>query len=95
MVNFNEKQPTSEVVEQKQLIAKRVPPGDRWSLTDEPNVVHASLTETLEAYFQKTRFNKAFYLDPIGSALYAVDRVEVEIQPEPIKTFDFYGDGYE
>ena len=84
-----------ETVEQKQLIAKRVPPGDRWALTDEPGVVHSTLTETLEAYFQKTKFNKAFYLDPIGSALYAVDRVEVEIKPEPIKTFDFYGDGYQ
>ena len=84
-----------ETVEQKQLIAKRVPPGDRWALVDEPNVTHPTLTETLEAYFQKTRFNAAFYLDPIGSALYSVDRVEVEIKPEPIKTFAFYGDGYE
>jgi hypothetical protein len=84
-----------ETVEQKQLIAKRVPPGDRWALVDEPNTVHPTLTETLEAYFKKTRFNAAFYLDPIGSALYAVDRVEVEIKPEPIKTFNFYGDGYE
>ena len=84
-----------ETVEQKQHIAKRVPPGDRWALVDEPNVTHPTLTETLEAYFKKTRFNAAFYLDPIGSALYSVDRVEVEIKPEPIKTFDFYGDGYE
>ena len=84
-----------ETVEQKQLIAKRVPPGDRWALIDEPNVVYPTLTETLEAYFKKTKFNKAFYLDPIGSALYSVDRVEVEIKPEPIKTFDFYGDGYQ
>lgn len=84
-----------ETVEQKQLIAKRVPPGDRWSLVDEPNVVHPTLTETLEAYFKKTQFNAAFYLDPIGSALYAVDRVKIEIKPEPIKTFDFYGDGYQ
>ena len=83
-----------ETVEQKQLIAKRVPPGDRWALDDEPSKVYDTLTDTLEAYFQKTKFNKAFYLDPIGSALYSVDRVEVEIKPEPIKTFDFYGDGY-
>ena len=48
-----------ETVEQKQLIAKRVPPGDRWSL------------------------------------VYAVERTEIEITPEPIKTFDFYGDGYQ
>ena len=46
-------------------------------------------------YFQKTKFNKAFYLDPIGGALYSVDRVEIEKEPEPIKTFDFYGDGYQ
>ena len=83
-----------ETVEQKQLIAKRVPPGDRWALVDESNVVHPTLTETLEAYFKKTQFNAAFYLDPLGSALYAVERTEVEIKPEPIKTFDFYGDGY-
>ena len=84
-----------ETVEQKQLIAKRVPPGDRWALTNDPNTVISSLTETLEKYFQKTKFNKAFYLDPIGGALYAVDRVEIEKEPEPIKTFDFYGDGYQ
>ena len=76
-----------ETVEQKQLIAKRVPPGDRWALTNDPNTVISSLTETLEKYFQKTKFNKAFYLDPIGGALYSVDRVEIEKEPEPIKTF--------
>jgi len=69
-----------QTVENKQLIAQRVPP---------------SLTDTLETYFQKTKFNAAFYLDPLGGALYAVERTEVEIQPEPIKTFDFYGDGYQ
>ncbi len=84
-----------ETIEQKQLIAKRVPPGDRWALNDEPNNIYTTLTETLEAFFQKTQFNKAFYLDPIGGALYSVDRVEMEIKPEPIKTFDFYGDGYQ
>ena len=84
-----------ETVEQKQLIAKRVPPGDRWSLVADPSsTTYESLTDTLEAYFKKTQFNAAFYLDPIGSALYAVKRTEVEIKPKPIKTFDFYGDGY-
>jgi len=83
-----------ETVEQKQLIAKRVPPGDRWALVDEPSVVHSTLTETLEAYFKKTQLNAAFYLDPIGNALYSVARVDVEIKPEPIKTVDFYGEGY-
>ena len=84
-----------QTVENKQLIADRVPPGDRWALTADPSRgVYESLTDTLEAYFQKTQFNAAFYLDPIGGKLFAVQREEVEIQPEPIKTFDFYGDSY-
>jgi hypothetical protein len=80
-----------ETVEQKQLIAKRVPPGDRWSLLSD-EIIYESLTDTLEAYFQKTKFNKAFYLDPIGSALYSVDRVEVEVEQEPVKEYSFYGE---
>ena len=85
-----------QTVENKQLIAKRVPPGDRWSLVADPSsTVHESLTDTLESYFKQTQFNAAFYLDPLGGALYAVERTEVEIKPEPIKTFDFYGDGYQ
>ena len=84
-----------QTVENKQLIADRVPPGDRWALIADPSkVVYESITEALEAYFQQTRFNAAFYLDPLGGKLYAVKREEVEIEPEPIKTFDFYGDNY-
>ena len=85
-----------QTIENKQLIADRVPPGDRWALTADPSkVVYESITEALEAYFQQTRFNAAFYLDPLGGKLYAVKREEVEIEPEPIKTFDFYGDNYQ
>ena len=82
-----------QTVENKQLIAERVPPGDRWALTADPSkATHESLTDTLEAYFQQTQFNAAFYLDPIGGKLYAVSREEVEIEPEPIKEFSFYGE---
>lgn len=82
-----------QTVEQKQLIAERVPPGDRWALTADPSKkVYESLTESLEAYFQQTQFNAAFYLDPLGGKLYAVKREEVEIKPEPIKEFSFYGE---
>tara|TARA_R110001592_G_scaffold9844_1_gene51758 strand:+ start:2608 stop:2874 length:267 start_codon:yes stop_codon:yes gene_type:complete len=84
-----------ETIEQKQLIAKRVPPGDRWALSNEPNNILPSLTEALEEYFKQTKFNAAFYLDPLGGVLYAVDRIEVKKEPEPIQTFDFYGDNYQ
>ena len=37
------------------LIARRSPPGDNWILIDDvTKTVHRSLTETLEAYFQKS-----------------------------------------
>ena len=82
-----------QTIEQKQLIAERVPPGDRWALTADPSKkVYESLTESLEAYFQQTQFNAAFYLDPLGGKLYAVKREEVKIEPEPIKEFSFYGE---
>jgi len=82
-----------QTVENKQLIADRVPPGDRWALTADPSrKIYESLTDSLEAYFQQTQFNAAFYLDPIGGKLYAVSREEVEIEPEPIKEFSFYGE---
>ena len=82
-----------QTIEQKQLIADRVPPGDRWALTADPSkAVYESLTDTLEAFFQKTQFNAAFYLDPIGGKLYSVKRQEVEIEPEPVKEFSFYGE---
>ena len=82
-----------QTVENKKLIAERVPPGDRWTLTADPSkVIHESLTDSLEAYFQQTQFNAAFYLDPIGGKLFAVSREEVEIEPEPIKEFSFYGE---
>tara|TARA_R110001599_G_scaffold141621_1_gene321994 strand:+ start:407 stop:679 length:273 start_codon:yes stop_codon:yes gene_type:complete len=81
-----------ETIEQKQLIAKRVPPGDRWALVGDSSKVYDTLTDTLEAYFQETRFNAAFYLDPIGNSLYSVARIEVEKAAEPIKEFSFYGE---
>jgi hypothetical protein len=34
-------------------IAQRVPPGDKWQLNND-TFVHKSLTDTLEAYYQKT-----------------------------------------
>jgi hypothetical protein len=43
----------TEVIEKTIEIAKRVPPGDRWQLKGEKEIKE-SLTETLEAYFQKT-----------------------------------------
>lgn len=81
-----------EQVEKNILIAKRVPPGDRWSLLNEDKI-HSSLTETLEAYFQETQTKCEFRLAPLKGELYMITTEEVApIAPPPPKKFNIYGD---
>ena len=80
-----------EITEKNILIAKRVPPGDSWTLVnDEKKTVHKSLTETLEAYFQVSQKQCEFRLAPLKGELYMITTEEVT--PEPPKRFNIYGD---
>jgi hypothetical protein len=81
-----------EIKEELELIATRVPPGDRWSLVGDKTKVYSSITDTLEAYFQLTRRACEYKLSPLKSELYAIHSQEVEIAPEPPKRYDIYGD---
>ncbi len=82
-----------EKIEKNILIAKRVPPGDRFVLIDEPENIHNSLTETLEAYFQKTQVKCEFRLAPLKGELYMITTEEVAPPPPPpAKKFNIYGD---
>jgi len=76
-------------IEVYKLIAKRVPPGDRWQLLDEEKV-YSSLTETLEAYFAKVQKAYDFKLSPLKGEIYIITN-EMVI-PEPPKKFNIYGD---
>jgi hypothetical protein len=78
-----------EQVEKNVLIAKRVPPGDRYSLLNEDKVYN-SLTETLEAYFKKSGIGCDFRLSPLKGELYMISTEE--ITPELPKKFNIYGD---
>ena len=77
----------TELVDNFILIARRVPPGDRWRLvSEEPDgVVHTTLTDALEAYMRKSGFKGDYKLAPMKSELYAIATEEIEIKPEPIK----------
>lgn len=87
------KMPEKKVTEQSELIAIRVPPGDRWTLkNDSRKVIHNSLTDALESYFTETKFRGDYRLAPMDSKLYAIKMVEEEVIPEPPKTFNIYGD---
>ncbi len=83
-----------KTVEQNELIATRVPPGDKWMLVDdEKRVVHPSLTDVLEAYFRLHKFVGDFRISPKEGKLYAIKQVEEIIPPKPARVFNMYGDG--
>lgn len=83
----------TQIIEHKVLIAKRVPPGDRWSLIDyNPETVHESLTDALEEYFQQTQEKCHFRLEPLNGKLFALKESEEEIPEEPTRLFNIYGD---
>jgi len=80
-------------IERNELIAVRVPLGDRWKLVDDPKgITHISLTDTLEAFFNNTGFKGSYRLDPLDSKLYIINEEEYEIPVEKTKTYGFYGD---
>lgn len=81
----------TESVVSYELIATRQPPGDKWLLSSD-STVYPSLTDTLEAWFQQHNENVSFKLDPINSKLYIIREEEIEIKPEPVKTFGLYGE---
>jgi len=89
----NNNNSTTKTTEHNELIAIRVPPGDRWTLkNDIKKVIHNSLTEVLEAYFLETRFKGEYRLAPMDSKLYVIKQVQEVIQPDLPKSFNIYGD---
>ncbi len=82
-----------KITEHNELIATRVPPGDRWKLVnDSRKVIHNSLTEAIESYFMETKQKCEYRLAPMDSKLYVIKTVEEEIIPEPIREYNIYGD---
>lgn len=82
------------IKEKNILIARRVPPGDKYRLlANEPDgPIHKSLTDTLEAYMTKTGFRGDYRLAPLKGELYTISTTEEEIKPEPIKQYSIYGE---
>lgn len=74
-----------------ELIANRQAPGDSWVLVGD-KVIHKSLTEALEAWFEKTGEKVEFRLAPLDSKLYVIRSEEVEVKEPEVKKFSIYGD---
>jgi hypothetical protein len=83
----------AEIVQEeiKIKVAKRMPPGDRWSPLDNSTVLLESLTDVLEYVYQK-HGNSQFYMDAREGFVYIVDTEEKIIEPEPTKTWSLYGE---
>ena len=84
----------TKIVEEYILIARRVPPGDKWRLiANEPDgPIHKTLTDALEAYMVKTGFKGDYKLSPLKSQLFAISTTEEEVMPEPEKRYSIYGE---
>ena len=84
----------TKVVETLELIANRVKgKGDSWILVgDTKKVVHPSLTDTLEAWFDKNQEQVEFRLAPLDSKLYVIRTEEKTVEPEAPKRYNLYGD---
>ena len=77
--------------EVKVKVAKRVPPGDRWTPLDNTSVVLDSLTDVLEYIYQKNG-NTQFYMDAREGFTYVIKTEEKVIEPEPEKKYSLYGE---
>ena len=66
----------TQVVETLELLATRIKGrGDSWILVgDAKKVVHPSLTDALEAWFEKNQEQVEFRLAPLDSKLYVICR---------------------
>lgn len=79
----------TQITEQKILVLKRVPPGDRWAFANGKNsAVYPSLTEALEAWYQ-TNGDTNFYIEARKGTVEIIKQQEIEI---PLKRFSLYGE---
>tara|TARA_B100001559_G_C16134164_1_gene454407 strand:+ start:236 stop:502 length:267 start_codon:yes stop_codon:yes gene_type:complete len=85
------KEPQILEEEVKIKVAKRVPPGDRWTPLDNETVILDSLTDVLEYVFQKEGHTQ-FYMDAREGYTYITKTKETVVEPEPTKKWSLYGE---
>ena len=80
--------------EVKQLVLKRVPPGDQWTDTNGDSDIFPTLTDGLEYSFQKSGGkNTEFHLSSFKGEIYSVHTEELPDTPPPPKPrYSMYGE---
>lgn len=79
----------TEIKQEKELVLKRVPPGDRWVFANgSQKNIYPSLTDALEAWFQYSG-DTNFYIEARKGTVEIIKEQEVEV---PVKRFSLYGE---
>ena len=78
----------------KQLVLKRVPPGDQWTDANQTSDVFPSLTDGLEYSFQKSGGKTTeFHLSSFKGEIYSVvQEEEPDVPPPPKPRYSMYGE---
>ena len=61
-----------KIVEEAELIAIRVPPGDNWELVIDQGTTIEGLVMALTMYMRKTKFKGSYRLEPLNGKLFAI-----------------------
>ena len=78
-----------EIKEERILVLKSVPPGDRWVFADgSKKTIYPSLTDALEGWYQQDG-DTNFYIEARKGTVEIVKQAEVE---KEIKRFSLYGE---
>lgn len=81
-----------KIKEKEEIIANRIPPGDRWRLVSDLNkIIYNNIIDVLEAYYNETKYNKKFIINAKEGTISIVKEEKIEIVPE-IKKFNIYGE---
>ena len=73
-------------------VLKRFPPGDRWTPADADQPVFSNLTEGIEWVFQQTKETNYVIKAAEGKVFIYHENDITPPEPEPIKTFNLYGE---
>ncbi len=87
------------VEEINELIAIRIPPGDRWKLTypdGQPvsDEVVDGIIEAMSVYMRTKNYHGDYRLAPLdnGGRIYIIKKVEIQVEKPPVKRYDLYGE---
>ena len=80
----------TKIEEKRDVVLRRVPPGDRWSPVESPSTILESLTDALEYHFQNTGQTE-FFLSARKGTVEVIYKEEVKVE-KPITKYSLYGE---